>query len=106
MEMTYFLAFFLQYIRCIIIIRLISFHRNYAKIFDFLHCKLYSLNIFLNSFFKDRSYWESYGESYLKKILQRQKNDVEIAKNCIIFIGDGMGRSKNYIFVAIYLITD
>lgn len=41
--------------------------------------------------FKDRSYWQQYGESYLKKILKQQKDDVEVAKNCIIFIGDGMG---------------
>lgn len=27
----------------------------------------------------------------MKKVLARQGNNVEIAKNCIIFIGDGMG---------------
>lgn len=39
----------------------------------------------------DQVYWREYGESYLKKILKSQGiKSADVAKNVIIFVGDGM----------------
>lgn len=39
----------------------------------------------------DQEYWRSYGEKHLKKVLKSQGiKGVEVARNVIIFVGDGM----------------
>lgn len=39
----------------------------------------------------DQQYWRDYGEKYLKKVLKSQGiKGVDVAKNVILFVGDGM----------------
>lgn len=42
-------------------------------------------------FITDEQYWTSYNEERLKKILEGTKSGASVARNVIIFIGDGMG---------------
>ena len=48
----------------------------------------------LNSicFSKDKEYWHNIAEDYINRKLQHQENN-KIAKNVILFVGDGMGVS-------------
>lgn len=39
---------------------------------------------------EDIEYWQNYNTKYLQKILRTNKVDPQIAKNVILFIGDGM----------------
>ena len=43
------------------------------------------------SFFSDRDYWYSEARGHLEEILRAQKASKGIAKNIILFVGDGMG---------------
>uniref|UniRef100_U5EGW1 Alkaline phosphatase n=1 Tax=Corethrella appendiculata TaxID=1370023 RepID=U5EGW1_9DIPT len=66
---------------------------NLLIIFIILICDISVVNsaVFKSPNKDDASYWRTYAENYLKKVLTRTQTSKNVAKNVIIFLGDGMG---------------
>ncbi|XP_072028874.1 alkaline phosphatase-like [Amphiura filiformis] len=43
----------------------------------------------------DGAYWNTYGEEQIKKAIERENLNQNVAKNVIVFLGDGMGVTTN-----------
>lgn len=65
----------------------------YYAIFFSLAITICECRIFQTPNADDKEYWHNYNINYLKKILKSSEVNDKVAKNVILFVGDGMSQA-------------